>query len=358
MGPCSIAMIVSGFPRPSETFALNELLALDAQGILAGIFATKPGDTSLLHPDCHDILRRVVYLPESSPEIQSEFVVECLKDQYVSGVHGYFAHRPAEVASLVSQRLSIPYGFSTHALDARKVPEKALRERVLNAACIIACNHDVANDISRHGGSVKQMPHGVDINRFGQSSWSLEEPVQLLAVGRLVEKKGFDTLIKAVSQVSFRFHLKIIGEGPDRERLTRDISAAGLSDRVELCGGMTHAELPDEYKKAHIVIVPSIVNRAGDRDGLPNVVLEAMASARPIIASDVGAISSAIIDGQTGLLLPPGDSVALKNGLNTLVHSSELCEKLRHNARKRIVQDFELSTCTERFCTFLKTVYT
>ncbi len=357
MRECKIAMIVSGFPRRSETFALQELLALDAQGLLAGIFATKPGDGSLIHPDCRNILRRVVHLPAGSPAQQAEFVIEGLKGQVVSGVHGYFAHTPAEVASLVAERLGVPYGFSTHALDARKVPASQLAERAQKSSCVIACNHDVARDLSDKGAVVTLLPHGVDTKRFSPSPLILSGPIRLLAVGRLVEKKGFDVLIKAVRRLSFPFHLKIIGEGPERERLTQDIAAANLSDDIELCGGMTHAELPNEYQNAHIVVVPSIVNRAGDRDGLPNVVLEAMASGRPVIASDVGAIKGTVVDDETGLLVPQGDSTALAFAIESLAGTPGLCEKLGRGARQRIERDFELGVCTERFCRFLKFVY-
>ena len=357
MSKCKIAMIVSGFPRCSETFVLQELLALDRRGLLAGIFATKPGDGSAPHPDCQKILKKVKYLPVGNPDQQAKNVIGHIKGQVVSGIHGYFAHTPAEVASLVAERLGVPYGFSTHALDARKVPAKILAERTRHATCVVACNHDVARDISKNGGKVTLIPHGVDTGRFRSSPLVLAEPVHLLAVGRLVEKKGFHILIDAVSRLSFPFHLKIIGDGPEWERLTNDISGANLSGRVELCGGMTHAELPNEYRNAHFIVVPSIVNKTGDRDGLPNVLLEAMASGRPVIASDVGAIDSVIVNGETGILLPPGDVAAITNALDVLASNSSYCEKLGYNARRRVERDFELGICTERFCGFLKKVY-
>jgi len=357
MSECKIVIIMSGFPRRSETFALNELLALDAQGLLAGIFAAKQGDGSSLHPDSQKILDRVKYLPPGTPTEQAAFVVECLKDQALTGIHGYFAHTPAEVALLAAKQLGVPYGFSTHALDARKVPSHQLAERVLNAACVIACNHDVARELSDKGGTVTLIPHGVDTKRFSASPLVLSEPVHLLAVGRLVEKKGFDVLIKAVGQLPFPFHLKIIGEGPERERLTQDIASANLSAHIELCSGMTHAELPSEYQNAHLVVVPSIVNRAGDRDGLPNVVLEAMASGRPVIASDVGAIKTAVVGGETGVLVPQGDAAALAIAIKSLLERPELCENMGRGARQRIEDDFELGYCTERLCRFLKVTY-
>ena len=126
----------------------------------------------------------------------------------------------------------------------------------------------------------------------------------MLAVGRLVAKKGFDVLVEAAARVERPFRLRIVGEGPEREALERRISSAGLGGRIELCGPRTHAELPGEYASADLVVVPSVVDPTGDRDGLPNVVLEAMACARPVVASDVAAIATAVTPGETGLLVP------------------------------------------------------
>ncbi len=357
MNQCKIVMIVSGFPRRSETFALQELLALQKKGLLLRIFATKPGDGLPLHPDAQSFLEQVEYLPPGSPAQQAERVVQRLEGQAVSGIHGYFAHTPAEVAARVAKKLDRPYGFSTHALDARKVPTEILAKRAKQAACIIACNDDVAEDLRKVGGQVTLMPHGVDLERFRPGPLPLSETIPLLAVGRLVEKKGFHVLIQALGQVSFPFHLRIIGEGPERKRLEKEIQTASLSDHIELLGGMTHAQLPNEYKQARIVVVPSIVNRVGDRDGLPNVVLESMASGRSVIATDVGAIQSAVVHKKTGLLLPPGNPNPLADALESLVKNPAFCERLGQNARDRVERDFELSACTDRLSQFLNSVY-
>ena len=126
-----IAVVTSGFPRRSETFLLNELLALDARGALAAVFATKPGDGGSLHPGCRRLLRRVEVLPGGSPSAQAASLLERLGARRVAGVHGYFAHRPAAVAAHAARRLGVPFGFSVHARDARKVapPVLAARER-------------------------------------------------------------------------------------------------------------------------------------------------------------------------------------------------------------------------------------
>jgi glycosyltransferase involved in cell wall biosynthesis len=179
----------------------------------------------------------------------------------------------------------------------------------------------------------------------------------MLAVGRLVEKKGFDVLIGAAARLSFPFRLRIIGEGPQRNLLEALIGAAGLEEQVTLCGAKTHAELPNEYANAHAIIAPSIIDSTGDRDGLPNVILEAMASARVVIASNVSAIASAITHEETGLLVPAGDPVALASVIERVAQSAPLRAEIGERARKRAEQDYEVGRCAGRFCDLLESVY-
>ena len=357
MTEATLAVVVSGFPRRSETFALNELLALDAAGMLGPVFATKPGDAGLQQPDHKRLLRRVEVLPPGSPADQAALVARRLNGTSLAGIHGYFAHAPAEVAGLAARRLGIAYGVSIHAKDARKISPEELVARTRSAACVIACNPDVAADVGRFGVVTQLIPHGVDISRFQPCPLPAAEALRLLAVGRLVEKKGFSVLLAALELLDIPFTLRIIGEGPERDRLQATIDACGLQDRVSLCGPMTHAQLPAEYAAAHVVVVPSIMDRSGDRDGLPNVVLEAMASQRPVVASDIAAIASAVRHGETGLLVPPGDAGALATALRTVAGQPTLLEHLGRNGRRRAEAEFELGRCTQRLVHHLRTAY-
>jgi glycosyltransferase involved in cell wall biosynthesis len=357
MSASRVVMIMSGFPRRSETFALGELLALEARGALAAIFATKPGDGAGLQPGCERLMQRVQFLPPGGPAEQAAFVVESLGGQRVGGIHGYFGHTPAEVAACAAALLRVPYGFSLHARDARKVVPDELAERARGAACVVACNTDVARDLRESGGQVHLLPHGVDLQRFRPQPMTTAGPLRLLAVGRLVEKKGFNILIAALTRLKFPFRLRIIGEGPERERLSSMIKANKLTDRVTLDGGMTHAELPEAYADAQVVVVPSILDQSGDRDGLPNVVLEAMACGRPVIASDISAIGCAVTHGETGILVPPGDPVALASALEHLGPQPAVREQFSRNGRLRVERDYEVGRCTERFSQLLESVY-
>lgn len=357
MNASRIAVVMSGFPRRSETFALGELLALEERGALDSVFATKPGEAGLTQPGCERLLGKLRVLPEGEPARQAAFVAERLAGRKVGGVHGYFAHTPAEVAARAADLLGVPYGFSTHARDARKVAPGVLAERARGAACVVACNTDVAEEVMRGGGPVHLLPHGVDLRRFRPRPRPHSEELRLLSVGRLVEKKGFHVLLAAAARFDFPFRLRIVGEGPERERLSELVETHGLSARVTLEGPLTHAELPDAYAEADAVVVPSIQDSSGDRDGLPNVVLEAMACARAVVASDISAVGCAVTGGETGLLVPPGDVLALASALKRLADAPELRERLGRGGRERVERDYEVGRCAERLYQLLTSVY-
>lgn len=358
MSAPGIAVVMSGFPRRSETFALGELLALEERGALAAIFATKPGEAGLSQPGCERLTGKVQVLPEGDPARQAAFVADRLAGRRVGGVHGYFAHTPAEVAARAAALLGVPYGFSTHARDARKVAPDVLAERARKASCIVACNIDVAEEILRSGGAaVHLLPHGVDLRRFRPQPQEHTAELRLLSVGRLVEKKGFHVLLAAAAQLDFPFRLRIVGDGPERARLSEMIETHGLKGRVTLEGSLTHAELPGAYAEADAVVVPSVQDSSGDRDGLPNVVLEAMACARAVVASRISAIGCAVGDGETGLLVPPGDAHALASALRRLAGAPALLERLGRGGRARVESDYEVGRCTERLYQLLTSVY-
>jgi glycosyltransferase involved in cell wall biosynthesis len=352
-----IVMILSGFPRRSETFALSEVWALEQRGALAAIFATKAGEDAATQPVSKALIPRVRVLKSTNAAEQADEIMGHLHATPVTGVHGYFAHSPAELAEHVATRLGTPFGFSIHAKDARKVAPEVLSIRAQKAACVVACNRDVAQEIPNPGANVHIIPHGVDLERFSPQPFPDARVLQLLAVGRLVEKKGFHVLLAAVARLRVPFQLSIVGEGPEEQRLRELIRAHDLESRVQLCGPKTHEDLPQMYAHAHLLIAPSIMDHTGDRDGLPNVVLEAMACGRPVIAGDMGAISSAVIHDQTGLLTPPDSPGSLADAIELLAQRYSLLQQFGAQAREFVQREYDVHRCTERFHSLLRTAY-
>jgi glycosyltransferase involved in cell wall biosynthesis len=358
-----IAVILSGWPRVSETFALNELLALRSAGLLGAIFATKPGDPRARQPGVDDLGPLVEVLPAGDPAEQGAAVAERVGGFGLAGVHGYFAHGPAAVASEAADRLGLPFGFSAHARDVRKVGPADLAARCARARLVLACNRDVAASLVALRARPRVVRHGVDVRRFADSpgrrgadgATRPGEVLRVLAVGRMVEKKGFDVLLDAVARTRRPVHLRLVGDGPLRPGLAAAAARLPGRHRAELLGLCTHDDLPQRYRWADVVAVPSIVDRAGDRDGLPNVVLEAMASGRPVLASDVAAIASAVLPGRTGWLVPPGDATALAAALDAVGAGAP--DRLGGAARREATVRYDLKRCTETLCRVLERAY-
>ena len=200
-----VAVILSGWPRVSESFALNEVLALRRAGLLAAVLALKTGDGATPHPaaararaDGRGAARR--HRPTSRPRPRR--AVSRLDGLGVSAVHGYFAHAPAAVAAAVADKFGVPYGFSVHALDARKVSKDELGDRARGAAR----RGDLQRRRRRRGRGGRRRPDAGPRTASTSppsrpAAAGRRDPVELLAVGRLVEKKGFDVLLEALSRL-------------------------------------------------------------------------------------------------------------------------------------------------------------
>jgi glycosyltransferase involved in cell wall biosynthesis len=357
MARARVAVVVSGFPRLSETFALNELLALDERGLLAGLFAAKPGDGSASQPGWDRLTSRLERLPEGTAAEQGEWLAHHIPPRAATAIHGYFAHRPAEIAEHAARRLGLPFGFSIHAKDARKVDAATLAVRARRARCVVACNRDVAGAVMRSGVHAHLVPHGVDLERFRPRPFPPASPTRVLAVGRLVPKKGFDDLIESMAFVDVPAVLRIVGDGPLGERLAALIADRRLAERVELARARTHATLAAEYAASHVVVVPSVVDGDGDRDGLPNVVLEAMACGRPVVGTRVGAIPSAVRDRETGLLVASGSPAALADAVRTVATNPSLQRSMGERGREVVARDYELGKCVGCFTDVLEAAY-
>jgi len=345
-----LAVVLSGFPRTSETFALGELAALARAGLLVRVYATKPGDGETPQPGAEELLPLLRMLPPGDATKQARAVVADLADAgvEVDGVHGYFAHQPTEVAALVARALGVRFSFSVHALDARKVPPAELADRARAAAGVVACNTDVAQHVTVPGAQVSLLPHGVDLARFSPRPHPEGDGrLRILAVGRFVEKKGFPTLLEAVALLQVPALLRIVGAGAGQASLEESVERHGLGRTVELVGRRSHEQLPDEYAWADVVAVPSVVDSNGDRDGLPNVALEAMACRRPLIASDVSALGSTVQAAGSGLVVPPADPAALAEGLSALT-APRLRGELGTAGRRYVEAHFDLATCSDR----------
>ena len=354
-----LTVVMSGFPRTSETFAVGELLALVRAGMLTRLYATKPGDGATAQPGVDELLPLLRVLPAGDADEQAAALVADLGSLPVDGVHGYFAHRPTEVAAKAAAALGLGFSFSVHALDARKVPAPELADRARAATGVVACNTDVLQHVDVPGARTRLLPHGVDLRRFSPRPRSDGDgSLRVLAVGRLVEKNGFGTLVAAAALLRRHVTVRIVGSGAEQDHLERLVDQHGVTGRVHLVGRRSHEQLPADYAWADVVAVPSVVDRHGDRDGLPNVTLEAMACGRPVVVSNVSALGHVVSEAGSGLVVPPGDSRALAAALATLGTEPWMRAQLAEAGRRYVESGFDLDVCTRALVAHLRALHT
>jgi glycosyltransferase involved in cell wall biosynthesis len=200
---------------------------------------------------------------------------------------------------------------------------------------------------------VHSIYHGLDVCQFSfrlPTKAHCDEPI-ILSVARLIEKKGLGDLIAAADILRRRgraFHVEIIGSGPQREALQAQAKRLGLAERVRLAGSQAHDAVCLAYQRASVFVLPCVVASDGDRDGIPYVLLEAMASGVPVVSTPISGIPELIESGLDGLLVPPNDPAALADVIDKLLASGELRQSLARAARAKIESSFSLSASTER----------
>lgn len=398
-----IGYILKRYPRLSETFILNEIAVMERLGSTLALFSLLQPEPPPHHPMVKQIKAPLYHLPAAlsaktkalarahvacflaAPfryghalyraiysSLQSKhllgvwkqfaragFVAHACRRQQVTLIHAHFANAPAAVAWFASAMTGLPYSFTTHAKDLYLTPKRVMRRRVHGARFVVSCtryNVDYLRSFipaSEHA-KIRLVYHGIDVERFVAdpvaASQSSSHVPTILSVGRLVPKKGFPDLIAAcqfLHQEGLRFRCFIVGEGPLRDALEADIVRHGLAGVVSLKGAMTHADLIAFYREADIfALAPCIVSN-GDRDGIPNVIAEAMAIGVPVVSTAVSGIPELIQNGVTGLLVPPESPPELATALRRLLGNPEDGRRLAHNARDRIEKQFDCMETTK-----------
>lgn len=279
-------------------------------------------------------------------------------------IHAAFAHSPAAIAEIASALIGVPFSFAAHAKDLYLSNPRHLARRIEKAEFVMVCSASAREALlqvasanlgeersAALAGRVLLQYHGVDIERFAPRA-AVESasacPV-ILAVGRLVPKKGYPVLIDALAELAAKgvdFRCRVVGGGGMREELEARIGTAGLAGKVELLGARTHEEVKEEYAKADLFVQSSVVVAGGDRDGVPNSVLEAMATGLGVVGTDVAGIPEVILDGETGLVVPAGDRVALAAAIESLLTDTALRARLGGAARRKVEDELARDECS------------
>ncbi len=398
----TVGYLTKRFPRLSETFILDEILGLERVGVPLRLYALAHPHEAIEQPDTSRLRTTVTYLRDDSSWrsaianlrkpaaahlhllrtrpgpyarvllyvaykrrhwstvrhlLEAGYLAVLLQRDGASHVHAAFAHGPASVAHFVHLLTGLPFSFSAHAKDLYESAPDLLARKIAAAEFVLVCSESAARVVCELAGpaadKVLLAPHGVDTARFRPTPSGLADtpgegsyhrPLRLLAVGRLVEKKGYPTLLQAIHTVAGSggdVTCRIIGAGPLRAELEQLATRLGVSDRIEFLGARTHQEVAAAYHEADAFVQTSVVLSSGDRDGIPNALLEAMASGLPVVASAVGGIPEVIADRATGLLCAPDDPTALAERLILLLDNPSLRRRLGEQARQHIVAHYD-----------------
>lgn len=286
--------------------------------------------------------RRVKWWPVA------RWLAEWCRAEGIDHLHAAWSGVPAEVAWL-ARRLGGPrFSVSAHANDVY-CPPIGSAAALLAAEGVTVCNRAAGRELLARLPALRPrlvyQPHGLPLDEWPVREREPSGPPVVLAIGRLVPKKGFDLLLEAAARLP-GVAVRLIGDGPERAAL----AALAAARRVELAlpGRVGQDQVRAELAAATVLAMPSRVDRAGDRDGLANVLLEALATGVPVVTTTAGSAEDAVVHGRTGLLVPPGDPAALAAGLGRLLGDPVLCGRLAGAGRKMVEARFDIRVLAAR----------
>ena len=394
-GRGSIAVVLKGYPRLSETFVAQELLALERRGFSLALFSLRRPTDRSTHPLHGEIKARVTYLPEylhygplrvlrawrkarrlpgyrkaistwrkdlwrdptrnRARRFGQALVLATELPADVVHLHAHFLHTPASVARYAAMLRGLAWSVSAHAKDIWTLPDWEKREKLAECSFVAtctSCNATHLRELTPRAASVDLVYHGIDTVRFPAPSRTRSSadgsnprsPVTLLAVGRTVDKKGFDDLLYALARLPHGRHWQLlhVGDGPRLPMLERLASELGIADRVRWLGAQAHAVVLGAYRAADIFVLPSRIASDGDRDGLPNVLLEAQSQRVACVSTRVSGIPELIVDGVTGLLVAPRAPDELALALSRLIADPGLRSALGDAGFERTTTQFSV----------------
>jgi len=390
-----LAIVVKGWPRLSETFIAQELVALEQAGLEFELWSLRHPTDIKTHP-LHDRLQaKVRYLPEylhheprrvheamgavtalpgfdaaaeayardlerdDTPNRRRRWGQACVlaheAGEGLEALYAHFLHTPSSVARYAAILRGLPWSFSAHAKDIWTSPDWELREKLSADSYGAAFGATCTGFGAEHLQSLADTPtrvdlvyHGLDLARFpeapSRTPRAAGSPLAMMSVGRLVEKKGFDTLIDALALLpaDMDWSWTHIGGGPLDEPMRARAQAAGVDGRITWRGACDQPDVIAAMRAADLFVLPSRIAEDGDRDGLPNVLMEAASQKLPILSTPVSAIPEFITDGEHGLLAQDTPQ-AFASAMEQVAADPTLGPRLAEAAHKRLHAEFTMA---------------
>ncbi|MBK9408120.1 MAG: glycosyltransferase family 4 protein [Gemmatimonadetes bacterium] len=378
-----VGYVVKRYPRFSETFIVNEILAHEAAGLPVDIFSLYPPNDTHFQDTLSLVKAPVTYLTaegvrafdfwsaiegaahvvpaiwqsleaargqEARVVYQAARLAAAVRQRGITHLHAHFATMPAQVARLAARWAGITFSITAHAKDIYhdSVTTDALRALLRDASGVVTVSdynaRYLVETIGVDASQLHRIYNGLDLDRFDVALRSDRRPT-ILAVGRFVPKKGFDVLLDACALLvrdGARFTCRLVGGGSEEGSLRARATALGLEQVVQFDGPLPQREVMAALREATVFAAPCVVAEDGDRDGLPTVLVEAMALGTPCVATDVVGIPELVRHRETGLLVPPQDAPALAVALRALLEGPALRLQLATDARALIEAAFDV----------------
>jgi glycosyltransferase involved in cell wall biosynthesis len=393
--PPRVAILVKGYPRLSETFIAQEILALERRGLALEIVSLRHPTDGRSHPMHAAIRAPVRYLPEylyqepwrvlrslarvigrrgfwrllrvwlgdlvrdftanRGRRLGQAWVLAAELPATIDWLHVHYLHTPASVARYAAILRGLPFSISAHAKDVWTIPAWEKREKIADARWLVTCsrmNLDHLRTLAP-GADLELVYHGLEAARFPAPARASmgdgrdpTQPVGIVCVARAVEKKGLDILIEALALLpaDLNWRFEHVGGGALTAGLMERARALGLAERVAWLGAGTQEEVVAALRRADLFCLAARVAEDGDRDGLPNVIMEAMSQELPVVATSVGAIGEVVVEGGTGHIVAPDDPTALAAALEQLIRAPAQRQAMGQAGRRRILERFAFET--------------
>ncbi len=390
-----LAIVLKGYPRLSETFVAQEIRALELRGFELCIFSLRHPHDPATHPIHAEIEAPVYYLPEyihdDIPAVLRALFRVCWKSGFwralttfsrdlwrdptrnrvrrfaqsmvmanempasVQLYYNHFMHTPASVTYYASKINQAPWSISAHAKDIWTIPEWELREKLASAQWVVTCtraNEKYLSSLADTEGKVALLYHGLDFERFSaktepasnRDGSDADHEVRLISVGRAVDKKGYQTLLLALSALPTTLHWRLvhIGGGELLEPLQQQARDQGIDRRITWLGALPQTQVLARYREADLFVLPSQVSADGDRDGLPNVLMEAQSQNLACLSTNISGIPELILHAETGWLVEQKDHQQLTQALQKMIAAPKLRRNLARAGFERVRREFSM----------------
>ena len=390
----NFAYLFERFPSFGQTFCYREVAELARQHIAPPIFSIRnPKDEPPQDWDAH-IVERVDYLPGEKQLLvdvrralkkrkltadvvaalnewgrrtdflrlyQAIYIGLRLREMGIEHVHAHFAGMAARTAFWINKFFQITFSFTAHANDIFVPTQFEIGlDKLVDAARAIITETDYAALFLRQrfpdrASRIHRIYNGLDLAEFGRADFRSIPPL-IMAVGRLIPKKGFSDLIRACALLAQRgksFRCEILGEGPVENNLRKQIEQLGLQHCVILAGAKPQSQVRRGLLAANVFALPSVIDPEGGMDNLPTVIMEAMATGLPVVSTNIGGIPEMVVENETGLLVQPGDGVAMAEAINKIIGDASAAERFGQSGYARAQRLFSIDKNVRELCALI-----